>query len=262
MPRHKRNSGAGPSGKVTKQVNKPSVKEAVAHSVAVAHPVTGAGLVVLQTLGRFRHPLAPKEIAQRSGLPRRTVHYWLSKFLKCGYVERIGKPRSPGVLYALTREGRRALTSSRFSCCTVFTGQACTKPRMQNLQNSGSSHAKPAKLSLPLTVTLDGSAHGRLEVGVRAPYGPVRDYLRALGVRMPRKRVRSVVYYAKKGRVHCDMPVSPEALSIENENALLLMLNRVWLSLVTAAAVLSAVGVPRELVVATVAGVEGYFAGQ
>jgi hypothetical protein len=135
---------------------------------------------------------------------------------------------------------------------------------MQNLQNSGSSHAKPAKLSLPLTVTLDGSAHGRLEVGVRAPYGPVRDYLRALGVNMPRKRVRSVVYYAKKGRVHCDMPVSPEALSSVDylENALLLTLNRVWLSLVSAAAVLSAVGVPRELVVATVAGVEGYFVGQ
>jgi hypothetical protein len=80
---------------------------------------------------------------------------------------------------------------------------------------------------------------------------------------MPRKRVKSVVYYAAKGRVHCDMPVSPDVLSVEcPENALLLTLNRVWLSLVSAAAVLSAVGVPRELVVAAVAGVEGYFVGQ
>ena len=249
MPQRKC-SGAGPRGRGTEHTDKLCAGEVVAHPAAL----TPAGLAVLQVLARLRHPLSPKEIAQRSGLPRRTVHYWLSKFLRLGYVERIGRARSPGVVYALTREGRRALTSARFSCCTVPAGQARAKPRSRS---GGGSRVEP--VALPLGVVLDGSAGGRLEVGVRAPYPLVRGYLRGLGVRMPRRRVKSVVYYASGGRVHCDMPVSPGVLSAVDdlENALLLLLQRVWLSLVVAAAVLTAVGVPREVVVAAVAGVQG-----
>jgi DNA-binding MarR family transcriptional regulator len=285
-PAHKRKSGAEPIGKTNKRVNKRFAKEAVAHPSVTAPVVSGAGLAVLLTLSRFRHPLAPSEIVQHSGLARRTVFRWLSKLLRLGYVERIGKPRSPGVLYALTGEGRRALTSARSG--TVFTGQARTKPRLQNLQNSNSSperacktcktvkvsasalsgHVKlseeagPARLVLPLTVTLDGSARGRLELAMRASYAPVRGYLGSLGVNMPRKRVKSVVCYASNGKIHFDMPVSPDVLSAVDhlENAVLLSLSRVWLVVVAGVAVLTAAGVPPERVCAALCGVLGYFA--
>ena len=327
-PAHNRESGAEPKGEAVDQANKFCSKEAIAHpSVAAASP-SGAGLIVLQTLALFRHPLAPREIAQRAQLPLRTVYYWLSKFLKLGYVERIGKPRSPGVLYALTREGRRALTRSRALMLQSYTGQARTKPRMQNLQNgsmqnqqnSGScsnacSPAKPAKpvenvkpsgaslsgrvrlsglraraeperlvrrlreilrelrgiareleglgfvLRLPLVPTLDGSPHGRLEAALRGSYPPVRDYLRSLGVGMPQKRVKSIVFYASKGVVHCDMPISPDVLSAVDgvENVLLLEAHRGWLAVAVGTAKLTALGYPRELVALAALGIIGYF---
>ena len=256
MPQRKC-SGAGPNGRGAEHTDKLCAREAFGHPAAPA-AVTGAGVVVLQTLARFRHPLAPGEIVSKSGLPRSTVYYWLSKLVRLGYVERVGKPRSAGVVYALTREGRRALVAARSAALGRvghrFTGQARAKPRSRS---GGGSRVEP--VALPLGVVLDGSAGGRLEVGVRAPYPLVRGFLRGLGVRMPRRRVKSVVYYASRGRVHCDMPVSPGVLSAVDdlENALLLLLQRVWLSLVVAAAVLTAVGVPREVVVAAAAGVQG-----
>jgi len=312
-PSHKRKSGAEPIGKTGKRVNKLCSKEAVAHPVVTAPVVSGAGLTVLLTLSRFRHPLAPSEIIRHSGLPRRTVFRWLSKLLRLGYVERIGKPRSVGVVYALTSEGRHALTSARSG--TLFTGQARTKLRMQNLQNGGSAsehtcktcktenytggllrghvrlsgpraRAEPERLvrrlreilrelqgiareleglgfvlRLPLVPTLDGSPHGRLEAALRGSYPPVRDHLRSLGVGMPQKRVKSIVFYASKGVVHCDMPVSPDVLSAVDgvENVLLLEAHRGWLAVAVGTAKLTALGYPRELIALAALSIIGYF---
>jgi hypothetical protein len=115
-------------------------------------------------------------------------------------------------------------------------------------------------LRLPLVPVLDGSPHGRLEAALRGSYPPVRDYLRSLGVGMPQKRVKSIVFYASKGVFHCDMPVSPEVLSAVDsvENVLLLEAHRGWLAVAVGTAKLTALGYPRELIALAALGIIGY----
>ena len=279
MPQRKC-SGAGPNGRGAEHSDKLCAREAFGHPAAPA-AVTGAGVVVLQTLARFRHPLAPGEIVSKSGLPRSTVYYWLSKLVRLGYVERVGKPRSVGVVYALTREGRRALVAARSAALGRvghrFTGQARLKRRaggrregvarvlgrlrgvLRELRGLG------LVLPLPLVPVLDGGVAGRLEAGTRSPYAPVRDYLRGLGVGMPRRRVKSVVCYAAGGWSHCDMPISPDVLSAVDspENVLLLESCRLWHGGAVISAVLGALGYPPELVMLVfgAAAAGGHFVG-
>jgi len=214
------------------------------------HP-TGAR--VLAVLASSSVPLSVGEIQSRSGLARRTVFYWLSKLLKLGFVQRIGKPRSPGVVYTVTVDGLRALAAYRTGFERVQSalrsmvagrrallgaGGAATEQGVSVDQVgvagggggfgvgfvvrgerfafcalrggrwvplfvvSGLVAARGFRLPVAWWVVADGGP-GFREVGFRFSYRRLRSFLRGLGVEMPR-RVKRVVVYAKGKEVHVD----------------------------------------------------------
>jgi DNA-binding transcriptional ArsR family regulator len=201
----------------------------------------------------FRHGASPQDIVVRSGLPRRTVYYWLSKFVRDGYVERVGRPRSPGVFYRVTRRGLQYLSWLGFSCCTPGSGKARARRRGCGVGASG------VRVVVPLRAVWDGRAGFRFEVGVRGGYGAVRRVVGAVaGVRLPRGRVGELVVYVRGGVVHADCPVSPDVAAAVDypENALFFVRFRFWVALVVVAAVLLALGVPREVLLQVVGAVD------
>jgi len=64
-------------------------------------------LAILHALARYNHPLTAGEIVEKTGLPRRTVHYYLNKLLDEGLIVRVGKP--PLSYYELTNLGKKAV---------------------------------------------------------------------------------------------------------------------------------------------------------
>ena len=217
-------------------------------------PATETGRTVLRIVASFRHGASPQDIVVRSGLPRRTVYYWLSKFVRDGYVERVGKPRAPGVFYRVTRRGLLYLSWLGFRCCTPGSGKA----RARRRRGCGWGAAS-VRVRVPLRVVWDGRAGFRFEVGVRALYRAVRRVVSAVaGVWLPRGRVGELVVYVRGGVVHADCPVSPDVAAAVDypENALLFVRFRFWVALVVAAAVLLALGVPREVLLGVVGAVD------
>jgi DNA-binding transcriptional ArsR family regulator len=70
---------------------------------------------VLETLASSRLPLGASELLERTGLRRRTLFWWLARLVEGGFVQRIGRKRCPGAVYAITWEGLRLLASYRSS---------------------------------------------------------------------------------------------------------------------------------------------------
>jgi DNA-binding transcriptional ArsR family regulator len=226
----------------------------------VAHPsfspITEAGKRVLHAVAGARNGIAPQDVVLRSGLPRRTVYYWLGKFVRDGYVERVGKARSPGVFYRVTRKGLLYLNWLGFQCCTVGSG----KVRVRGVRGLRRLAGGRVRVVVPLRVVWDGRAGFRFEVGVRGVHGVVRGVVGGVaGFRLPRRRVGELVVYVRDGVVHADCPVSPDvAVAVDfPEDALLFVEDRYWVALVMVVAVLLALGVPRETLLRVVEAVDG-----
>jgi len=98
-------------------------------------------------------------------------------------------------------------------------------------------------------------------------YPSVRRFLRSLGIKMPRSRVKALVIYAAKyggdsfSKVHVDAPISSDVLSMVDDIANLTMLvqERYWLAFVSVTAVLVALGFGREVLKEIVDSVESEF---
>jgi hypothetical protein len=70
-------------------------------------------------------------------------------------------------------------------------------------------------LEVPVWVAVDGDASGagKVELGFRMPWAPVRRYLSMLGARFSsRARVRAATVYARGGVVHVDFAVPRRVL--------------------------------------------------
>ena len=196
--------------------------------------------------------LSSREIAERTGIPRRTVNYWLRKLVAMGYVARVGKPRSPSTVYTLTYEGVRALTSSNFPLTQFLTWQSA----LQTTRAGPTFPREFAKtirvvplppLALRWWVELDGKVPGFRELGFRLPARRLLRWLKGLGLlERRRKRVKRVVVYAKGKTVHVDV-----ATSLAPDEALLLGPSAHWreyvFAYVSVAAAALAAGVDKRL---------------
>lgn len=188
------------------------------------------------------------------------MYYWLSKFVRDGYVERVGKPRAPGVFYRVTRRGLQYLGWLGFSCCTPGSGKARARRWWWWCVGGGVAAGAGVRVVVPLRVVWDGRSGFRFEVGVRGWYRAVRRVVSVVaGFRLPRGRVGELVVYVRGGVVHADCPVSPDVAAAVDypENALLFVRGRFWVALVVAVAVLLALGVPREVLLQVVGAVDG-----
>ena len=215
--------------------------------------------------------LSSREIAERTGIPRRTVNYWLRKLVAMGYVARVGKPRSPSTVYTLTYEGVRALTSSNFPLTQFLTWQSALqttragptlcvdgdfgKGKSLSMERAkrGKKFAKTIRvvplppLALRWWVELDGKVPGFRELGFRLPARRLLRWLKGLGLlERRRKRVKRVVVYAKGKTVHVDV-----ATSLAPDEALLLGPSAHWreyvFAYVSVAAAALAAGVDKRL---------------
>jgi len=226
-------------------VYKLSASEHVAHT-----PLPTNARTILHIIASSRHGISPAEIVQRTNIPRRTVFYWLRKLLQLGMIERRGKARSPDVVYTITKKGLKYLRW--LSCCTVS-------------QRAGSSKLK---FRIPMWVVIDGSKNNNeVEVGVRMHYPSIRRFLKTLGIKMPRNRVKSLIIYAARygfdsfSKVHVDAPISPDALSMVDDitNLTMLVQQRYWLAFVSVTAILIALGFRRDVLKQIVDSVESQF---
>jgi DNA-binding transcriptional ArsR family regulator len=214
---------------------KPDAAETVAHPVV--HPTAAR---VLEALASSSLPLSVPEVCARSGVPRRTVYYWLRRLLERGLVARHGKPRSPGVCYSATPEGLRALQAHRSNLAlsslervqplfrTARKGRAelpassalgsgprrrvrfavCAEVgpgRWVPVLVLGSAPRLPFLVPARAVVDGDVSGPGKLEVGFRVPWGPIRRLLGLVGAGFSaRSRLRAVTVYVREGVVHAD----------------------------------------------------------
>ena len=222
-----------------------SASEHVAHT-----PLPTNARTILHIIASSRHGISPAEIVQRTNIPRRTVFYWLRKLMREGMIERRGKARSPDVIYVITTHGLKYLRW--LSCCTV----------------SQRADSSKLKFRIPMWVVIDGSKNNNeVEVGVRMHYPSIRRFLKTLGIKMPRNRVKSLIIYAARygfdsfSKVHVDAPISPEVLSMVDDitNLTMLVQQRYWLAFVSVTAILIALGFRRDVLKQIVDSVESQF---
>lgn len=166
-------------------------------------------LRILWVLASSNVPLSVRELIQRTGLPRRTVYYYLAQLMDAEkwsgtpLVRRVGKARSPGVLYEVTRAGRDYLERS-------WSGIE----RCANTRRSGDGVRRGARGLVVGRLVVQERGDGGREVGVRVGFKVYRDVLASLGVpgfgvRAPR-RVKYSMFYVDgrgEGTVHFDFYV-------------------------------------------------------
>jgi DNA-binding MarR family transcriptional regulator len=75
--------------------------------------LTAYAAKILEVLASSNVPLGVSELLERTGLNRRTMFWWLARLVDKGYVQRIGRKRCPGTVYAITWEGLRLLAFYR-----------------------------------------------------------------------------------------------------------------------------------------------------
>jgi DNA-binding transcriptional ArsR family regulator len=195
---------------------------------------------VLETLASSSLPLSVPEVCARSGVPRRTVYYWLRRLLERGLVARHGKPRSPGVCYSATPEGLRALWAHRSNLAlsslervqplfrTDRKGRAVLTASRGGGGGVGGrrvavcvegrrgfwvpvfflgSVSKVPPFLVPVFPVVEGdlSGSGKVEVGFRIPWRPLRRLLGLVGAGFSaRSRLKAATVYVREGVVHAD----------------------------------------------------------
>jgi predicted transcriptional regulator len=206
---------------------------------------------VLLLLCRFTVPLSAREVARRLNLPRSTAFYALKRLLEQGLVARRGKAKSMGAVYEPTPLGRRAaaLLKSKKALHDLERVQTTFRTTAKGFVVSPVSYSSSAfggrrglrvalcverrpgvwvpvrapvsvgrlgvGLEVPVWVVVDGdpSGSGKVELGFRMPWAPVRRYLSLLGARFSsRARVRAATVYAREGVVHVDFAVPRRVL--------------------------------------------------
>lgn len=147
-------------------------------------------------------PLSVRDLVGRSSLPRRTLYYYLRQLLALGLVERLGRPRSPSVVYVITSRGREYLERGR-----VSLEIGCANSRL----GAGMRGGSPAGGVVWGRVVVQERGDGGREVGLRVGFKAFRLVLAGLGVpgfdaEAPR-RTRYSMFYVRgvgEGVVHFD----------------------------------------------------------
>jgi len=153
-------------------------------------------LSILHALARSRQPLTAGEIQKKTGLPRRTVHYYLAKLVDEGYVVRVGK--APLSYYELTNKGKRAVARSLLNVQTDPLGRAGVV-RERVVAGGGGR----------VTVYVSRVDN---ELRVRAKWAPFRRVIR----RVLGRDIKGVAFrhmYTRNGTVHYD---SRHAFTVED----------------------------------------------
>jgi len=159
-------------------------------------------LRILRVLASSTMPLSVRDLVRRSRFPRRTLYYYLRQLLSLGLVERLGRPRSPSVVYAITSRGREYLEKGR-----VSLESGCANSRF----GAGMRGGLPAGGVVWGRVVVQERADGGREVGLRVGFKGFRLVLAGLGVpgfdaEAPR-RIRYSMFYVKgvgEGVAHFD----------------------------------------------------------
>ncbi|MEM4454887.1 MAG: winged helix-turn-helix domain-containing protein [Thermofilaceae archaeon] len=158
-------------------------------------------LAVLRALASSTLPLTAREVASRAGMPLRSAQYYLRQLVGAGLVERRGKRTT--AVYALTRRGAVELqfrsSLLRKNCASSRVGALRGDGVICNGNGvCGSVYAVRASLEYqPM-----GGWWG--EVGLRCRWRPFRRVLEAVGLRLPKRRLKRVMFYVKNGVVHFD----------------------------------------------------------
>ncbi|MEM4454827.1 MAG: winged helix-turn-helix domain-containing protein [Thermofilaceae archaeon] len=177
-------------------------------------------VAILRALLSSHVPLSTREVSRRTGIPERSARYYLRQLVDAGLVERIG--RQPVAVYAATRAGAVAYhmlswrAGKRSRSGRVFlnggnpslNGKNRASSRVGALRGDGvicngngvcgSVYAVRASLEYqPM-----GGWWG--EVGLRARWSAFWRVLASLGVRLPKRRLKRVMFYVRGGVVHFD----------------------------------------------------------
>ena len=159
-------------------------------------------LLILSVLASSRLPVGSLELLARAQaaaggereLPRRTFYYHLRILINLGYVGRLGRPRSPGVCYYITRRGLRFYRENSWR---LRRGQFAHLTRW--LVAGGCRRHTPV---LGRLVWDNG------ELGVRVPWRFVRRVAELVAGRRVGSRLRRTMFYtAREGGgyvVHLD----------------------------------------------------------
>jgi len=152
-------------------------------------------LKILYVLAISELPLSPKEIVSRTGIPRRSVFYYLKYLRRMKYVERIGNGNS--TVYTISELGLHYLKE-----CIVQTnlsvGYGCFRFDRLNGMDGG---------DVVGDVVYQRMGGGFGEVGFRVGFGGFRRLLSLLGFRVG-SRLKRVVMYVKRGVLHFDFCVN------------------------------------------------------
>jgi len=139
---------------------------------------------ILRALKARRDPLNVPEIMRATGLPRRTVYYYLDQLLAMGLVRRVGRG-----LYAITRRG--VYVVERLRSYMQERGVCANTGRLLGVL-SWSGRGRRG-----FWVRVSGN-----EVGFRVRFGWVRRVLGVVGVRVRRLRYHHI--YSRNGIIHFD----------------------------------------------------------
>jgi len=148
---------------------------------------------ILGILASSRLPLTAGEIVRRSGLPRRTVHYYLSRMLKEGLVERDGCP--PLSYYIITRAGMRVYNSCRWVVQTGLAGVGVAGVGVGGVGRGGGGSRGSSRVVVRVGVVDN-------ELRFRCGWGVFRRLLRGFGFNVRGVRFRHM--YTRGGVVHYD----------------------------------------------------------
>lgn len=209
-PTHLGVVGRAPANQTVDVPDKLSVRELFAKASIRPHSrLSGEAkrLLLLVALYRARYPLTAKQLAERTGLPDRTVRYYLLQMRKSGMVVAYGspshpaRPKCPYTVYALTRAGRLAARRAiALGAGSLPSGSEVGGGGWRGVGDGGSGSGGGR-----VWVVWDGMGDWWGEVGVRFDWGWLRGVLCGLlGVVGGGRPRRLVVYLGGDGLLHVD----------------------------------------------------------
>ncbi|MEM1606055.1 MAG: winged helix-turn-helix domain-containing protein [Fervidicoccaceae archaeon] len=173
-------------------------------------------LAVLHVLASSTLPLSAREVALRAGMPLRTAQYYLKQLVEAGLVERRGARTvcvyaitPSGAVYLKRRRGllrlRKNSGGARCSRVGAVRGDGVIDGVMAYCDGGSRSRllvGGGVRVACGVVWQPMGGWWG--ELGLRVRWAPFRRVLEAVGVRLPRRRLRRVMFYVKNGVVHFD----------------------------------------------------------